>query len=128
MKRHRNIALQSKHKSETDRLRVRQYEQRLKHERENVSIGKKAAENLASELKQLSSMYNRATGELKELQIHEESLQQEIDKERHVSHVLAQKLQLSAQETHRLLDENERLRASTIRRVSPICTGKNGRP
>ena len=41
VKRHRNIALQSKHKSETDRLRVRQYEQRLKHERENVSIGKK---------------------------------------------------------------------------------------
>ena len=108
VKRHRNIALQSKHKSETDRLRVRQYEQRLKHERENVSIGKKAAENLASELKQLSSMYNRATGELKELQIHEESLQQEIDK-KDVSHVLAQKLQLSAQETHRLLDENERL-------------------
>ena len=112
-KRHRNIALQSKHKSETDRLRVRQYEQRLKHERENVSIGKKAAESLASELKQLSSMYNKVYKELKELQIHEDSLRQEIDKERHVSHVLAQKLQLSAQETHRLLDENERLRNLT---------------
>ena len=63
-------------------------------------------------------MYNKATSELKEFQIHEDSLREEMDKERHVSHVLAQKLQLSAQETHRLLDENERLRNLTLKSIA----------
>ena len=118
VKRYRNAALRSQQKSETDRLRVRQYEQRLKQEHENVLAERKSSDHLEYELKQMSSLYNRAVNDLEETKIYEQSLKQTILEERRTSHALAQKLQLSAQEIHHLLDENERLQTNYMSRGS----------
>ena len=107
---HRTMSQNCQKKSDIDRTRVHQFESRLKRETEANDSMKQVIERLKKDAQRLMKLHRKAEEELKRMSDGEKLLKQSLFDEQKTAQVLAKKLQLSAKEVHRLLNENEKLR------------------
>ena len=106
---HRTMSQNFQKKSDIDRTRVHQFESRLKRETEANASMKQLILRLKKEVQRVMKLHRKAEAELERTCAEEELLKQSVLDEQKTAQVLAQKLQLSAKEVHRLLNENEDL-------------------